>query len=254
MLKIRHGTERFCCYVCLGLDNSVTYVYDGFIVTYLYGGVILKDFSKFAYCWHCGKEFKFERSDARFCSGACVAAYYRANPNPPPMHEAKPHVHTYYCENCAASFEVNDYAKREGKRRPKYCSPKCKQAAYRQRKQGEPQPQAKRRYPGNEQKARSNTHSGSTGQSGRQNQQNAGNGHSGAKSGHTGSSNEFWKGATNRTAAAMGVLGLTGDFTQRQLRAAWIKAIKAHHPDVNSDAAATWKAQQINWAYEYLKK
>lgn len=208
----------------------------------------------FAKCRYCGESFGAMRSDHYFCCAAHVAAYYRENPNPEYIHAEKAHTNRHYCENCGVPFDVNDYAQRGGKRAPKYCSVKCKQAAYRQRQKGEPQPQAKRRYDGNASNDGKSQRQNASGQSGHKTRENAGKGHSGAKSGHSGGSSEFWRGATNKRAAAMKILGLIEGFTANQLRVAWIREIKAHHPDVSKSVDATWETQQINWAYEYLSE
>ena len=86
------------------------------------------------YCVNCGKWLRGRRRDEHFCSPACTAAYHRKRPKPA-IHADLPKDHAYTCEVCGTGFTVNDYADRGGERTAKYCSKKCKQRAYRKRKQ-----------------------------------------------------------------------------------------------------------------------
>jgi len=202
------------------------------------------------YCKRCGMSFDCKRPDHFFCSGACVAAWYRENPNPEYIHAEKDHIHDHYCEHCGSPYKVNDYAQRGGKREPKYCSPKCKQAAYRQR-QKFTQEQAKRRYnAGQSGSSRNQQHQQqNTGNS----QQNAGNGRSSANNGQSGGQSDFWKGFASRWAAAEAILGVGHGSTSKDVRAAWMRLLKQWHPDINKSPDAETMTKKINWAYEYLK-
>lgn len=200
--------------------------------------------SETRYCKQCGKPFTAKRHDHYFDTSACVAAYYRDNPNPDYIHAEKEHIHTYYCEYCGVPFQVNDYAKRGGKRAPKYDSPKCKQAAYRARG-FEAQQQAKRRYDAKGQKA-------NTGQTGGNTGTNSGKGHSRTNSGHSRKGGNYWDGYPNKWIAAQSILGAQDGMTKAQLRGIWMQLLKQFHPDVNPAQDATTQTQRINWAYEYL--
>lgn len=194
-------------------------------------------------CKQCYKPFEPKRYDHYFCCGACVAKFYRENPNPEYIHAENMGRHTFDCEHCGNAFDVNDYAFRGGKRRPKYCSPKCKQAAYRARGKAS-QEQAKRRYDGS---------TGHKQQSTGGSQQNAGNGGSSGKTRQPGGSSTYWQGYRSKADAARAILGLGEKYSAKEARTAWMKLLKQFHPDVNPAADATETTQKINWAYEYLK-
>lgn len=200
-------------------------------------------------CLYCGVKFDAKRADHFFCSAKHVAAYYRDNPNPDYIHAEKEREHTYYCERCGVPFQVNDYAKREGQRTPKYHSNACKQAAYRERGKFT-QEQAARRPP-KQGKAGDNAKSGSAGgNSG----QNAGNSPPSGKNGQSKKRPNFWDGYKDKWRAAQAILNVQDGVTAAQLRRAWMKLLKQYHPDVNPSPDATHEAQKINWAYEYLTK
>jgi hypothetical protein len=100
-------------------------------------------------CWGCGKPIgdfvqatiKGDvqtynvgfRDDKHFCGDACKAQYHRENGSPH-LHVDLPKQQARNCEVCGTGFYTNDYADREGLREPKFCSPACRQKAYRLRK------------------------------------------------------------------------------------------------------------------------
>jgi DnaJ domain len=178
-------------------------------------------------CRNCYVPFKPSRSDHWFCSGRCVAQFYRDHPNPEMIHADLPHDKPHVCEQCGQPYHVNDYAERGGKRTPKYCSGKCKQAAYRARNQTT-QEQARRRY---EQTWREETR-----QRSEQRQQY-----------HQQTYHSKYK-------HALAVLSLSRNFTTDQLRKAYRDLAKKWHPDVNKSPLAEQMMKEINWAYDYLKK
>lgn len=202
------------------------------------------------HCKRCAKGFDAKRPDHHFCCAACVAAWYRENPNPEFIHAEKDHIHEHYCEHCGIPYNVNDYAQRGGKREPKYCSPKCKQAAYRQRMKGT-QEQAQRRYSSTGSGSKSGT--GSKQQNTGSRQQNRANGGSRANSGQSSGQSDFWKGFSGKWAAAQAILGVRSDVTAKELRAAYMKLVKMWHPDINKSPDAETMTKKINWAYDYLK-
>lgn len=205
---------------------------------------------KFRYCRQCGTRFSYTRDDQQFCSPKCVAQFYRDNPNPEYIHAANMDEFWHDCEYCHTSYFVNGYAQRGGKRAPKYCSVKCKQAAYRVRKQ-EVQDQAARRNSGNV----GNKSSGN-GQS--SSQRNAappppppsGNRRAGAGS-------FKYVGTSRRTEAALDealrILGLSHKVGKLELKKAYIAMISHWHPDRNPDPEAMEWSKAINWAYDYLQ-
>lgn len=100
-------------------------------------------------CWQCGERIgdvmevdtathyhQYSmgfRDDKRFCSDVCKAQYHRDNGSPD-IHRELERELPHACEVCGELFFVNGYAEREGERKPLYCSNKCRQKAYRQRK------------------------------------------------------------------------------------------------------------------------
>lgn len=179
---------------------------------------IFKDKYKMAhkiFCQQCGGVFVANRSDAHFCSAKCTAQYYRENPNPDYIHAEKPHTHTFFCEQCGTGFVVNDYAFRSGKRTPKYCSTKCKQAAYRGRV--------------NEQAARRQEHAKNTSNKPPKQQK---------------AYRDAWE-----------VLGVSRTATKAQIRSAWVKLCKLHHTDIpgNDTPENLEFMKEVNAAYDKLK-
>lgn len=195
-------------------------------------------------CRQCGKHFTRDRSDRHFCSGACVAAYYRDNPNPEQIHAEKPHVHNFACEFCGEPFVVNDYANRTGTRRPKYCSNKCKQAAYRARGQAT-QKQAPRR-PRNPGKA-SNSKSGSKQTS------NPSKPPESAKNGQWDTFKKAWSWDSNfKKMNPRVILDVSTSASKLQVKMAYLKVIQKVHPDKHpQDESEYWNelTQAVNWAY-----
>lgn len=104
--------------------------------------------SKEVTCLHCGKILGTEnnhgwfvwrddgRTDKQFCDTKCTAAYHRENDHPI-LHADLPRNIHFDCEVCGNLVKINEYADRTGKRRALYCSNKCKQKAYRERKKSE---------------------------------------------------------------------------------------------------------------------
>jgi hypothetical protein len=229
--------------------------YTGSIVTYLYKKDKVLRMSTLSACRQCGRSFEPKRSDHLFCSAKCVAAYYRANPNPEYIHAEKEQHHWHYCEECGVPFAVNDYAQRGGKRAPTYCSPKCKQKAYRQRGK-DTQPQAERRYTTEganraeydrqqaERRAENERIKQEYDRQRRQQQQQERQRQQAA--------NDPYEGMSKYEKAYM-ILGVKEPLTKTKLRKAYYAAMKKVHPDVYKGDDATQKAQAINWAYEFLK-
>lgn len=181
----------------------------------------------FTACRNCGEQFERKRDDHFFCSGKCVAAYYRAYPDPEDIHAPKTRVLRGYCETCGTPFEYNEYAARTGQRKPKFCSSKCRQKAYRDRngvsenrdyrtRQTPPPPPPPRPPPPPPPRARPRP--------------------------------------VRDWAYACSLLGLDGQHTDNELKKAYREKMKEWHPDVNHAPDATRKAQDINWAFNYLRR
>lgn len=194
-------------------------------------------------CRQCFTRFTAKRQDHYFCSARCVAAHYRDNPNPEYIHAEKEHIHKHFCEFCGSPYDINDYAERGGKRTPKYCSGRCKQAAYRARGDAGKQ-QAERRYRAGSTKG-TNT--------GKQ-QQNSSKGRSSGNAGQSNGTSTYWKGYKSKWEAARAILNVQEGFTKADLKKAWKDLLRTKHPDVNKSPDATEVTKQINWAYEYLSE
>lgn len=209
--------------------------------------------TKWRYCRQCGIKFEYTRDDQQFHSPACVAKFYRENPNPQYIHEENTEEFWHECEWCGVAFFVNAYAQRGGQRAPKYHSNACKQAAYRARGK-ETQDQAARRG--------TNT-SGKTSPPPQQQQRENVRNTSGQAPPpppppapdapqwrYVGSSRYD----TKAVKEAYAILGLIRIPTMDSLRKAHLTAIRKWHPDRNPSPYATLWSQAINWAYDYLKK
>lgn len=82
-------------------------------------------------CMNCNTTFEHTRTDTQFCSPRCKAEYWR-EAGGTGEHENLDRFHRKECERCGTGFWYNAYAKRSGKRTPKYCSNKCRQSAFRE--------------------------------------------------------------------------------------------------------------------------
>lgn len=200
-------------------------------------------------CRQCDVPFTAKRSDHWFCSGACCARFYRENPNPDFIHRDLPHDMPHVCEECGAPYNINMYAERGGQRTPRYCSGACKQKAYRKRGKAT-QEQAERRYQSDQARERAEEF-----ERARQRAQEEYERAQRARSSGERQRREAPRAQSRMTwEEACRILGISGNFKSEQLRKAWIKAIKAVHPDVNPSPDATAQAQQVNAAYEYLRR
>lgn len=89
----------------------------------------------FKKCIACDVTFEYVRGDAKFCTPRCAAQWARdEGAFRERFHKEKEEHNGADCEWCGNAFLYNDYAQRGGERRPKFCSNKCRQAAYRARK------------------------------------------------------------------------------------------------------------------------
>lgn len=171
-------------------------------------------------CRHCSMVFRPSREDHYFCSGKCVAAYYRLHPNPEDIHADLPRDIPCVCDTCGSPFDINAYADRSGQRVPKFCSSKCRQKAYRDRNGvSENRDHHTRQAPPPPPPPRPNRPP-----------------------------------VTDNWARARSLLGLGEHFSKDDLKAAYRAQIKLFHPDINKAQDATRKAQEINWAFNYLRR
>jgi len=84
------------------------------------------------WCKNCYKSYEATRADSEFCSGKCCAKWYRDNETTEAaFHAARERHHVYNCEYCGDEFWINDYGVRGGKRAPRFCSTKCRVASHR---------------------------------------------------------------------------------------------------------------------------
>lgn len=222
--------------------------------------------TKERYCRQCGERFTYTRDDQQFHSPACVAKFYRENPNPQYIHAANMDEYWHICEQCGVQFFVNGYAERGGKRAPKYHSVACKQAAYRARGKATQEQAARRSTADNGSAPKQDSPKSSApphNSSGKQQQQRQGApppppppprqsappDPSAPRWKYVGSSRHD----TKAFAEALGILDLTTLPSASVLRKAYRAKIALWHPDRNTSPHATAWAQAINWAYDYLK-
>lgn len=189
---------------------------------------------KTTYCENCNVPLPHGRADQHFCSAACCAEFARNHGDyRTRFHAWKARWTERRCEHCGGIYWTNDYGNRGGQRKPRFCSDRCRVAYHRAKVKGQQQ----------------HTANAGNGQQQQQQQQHTEQ----PKTRQNAPKREFWDGYANRYDAALAILQIERGFTQRQLKAAWLKAVFAVHPDRNSDPDATWLTQRVNWAYDYLK-
>jgi hypothetical protein len=204
-------------------------------------------------CRQCYVPFEMKREDHFFCSGKCVAAFYRAHPNPEHIHADLPHDKPHVCEHCGLPYHVNAYAERGGARAPKYCSGKCKQAAYRARGLGT-QEQARRRYE-QEQRDQARQRDQERQRQQRDQSERAEDQFRRAweEAQRRQRSNHGANGRPSKLEEAAAILGIDPTADSATIKAAYRKLMKHWHPDLNHSPEALDMSKKINWAYEYMK-
>jgi len=176
-------------------------------------------------CLNCGLPLYEGRSDRAFCDDRCGAEWHR-NRTPEGAHEKKRtgEVHREHyrtqekrCENCYNSFSYNVYADRSGQRIPQYCSNKCRQAAYRDRKAGKAKTDQQQKQQGGQ----------------KQQQQKQ-----------------------QQKPSWYDILGVTPTSSWEFITQEWRKLIQQYHVDRHMDnqAWASEKTKDVNEAYQELKK
>ena len=234
--------------------------------------------SEQVFCRRCGQPIKQKRGDKLFCSDKCAAAwareqgYYRER-----FHAEKPECIKKNCEYCNTIFEYNEYAMRTGQRVPKFCSNKCRQAAYRERKAQEGKTAG---YTGNWDDGRNDktetkgTSQGKKKQSGKGTSQDDG----GAKERYEkwqderrkGTSQEQENKGTSQGEAAKGtqqppidkrwkskdayeILGVTYLTPINEIKKIWKRLLRTYHPDISKDPNAGEICKKINWAWDRIE-
>lgn len=223
-------------------------------------------------CRNCGQPFKAARGDAQFCSDRCAAAWARnAGYHREDIHAAKEEWLNKNCEECGTIFRYNEYALRGGQRVPKFCSNRCRQANYRERKAAKGQPAG---YTGHWTDARNDkTDTSAPGEEPKKRADK------GTSRGYA-NTEEFWadyerqrkkddKGTSQETHSkgtsqppldsrwkskdAYEVLGVTYLTPHDKIKAAWKKLLRTYHPDVSKDPNAAEICKKINWAWDRVE-
>lgn len=220
-------------------------------------------------CKVCGKFYTSKREDKIFCSDRCAAqwardeGYHRER-----FHAEKPEQNFSNCEWCNQKFIFNDYAARGGERQAKFCSNKCRQAAYRARKAAEGQPAG---YTGNWDDARNDKRGKGTSQeeryrgydeawnraneeAQRQKQHDKGtsqgNGNKGTshQNADKGTQQPRWN-----SKDPYEVLGVLRTSTKEEIKKAWKKLLRTFHPDISKEPNAADICKKINWAWDKIE-
>jgi hypothetical protein len=213
-------------------------------------------------CENCYQWYWANRTDSKFCQPKCAAAYARSyGEHRTRFHEEKEQYNRATCEHCSAAFEYNDYAQRGGKRKAQYCSNKCRQAAYRERKG------ASAGYTGhwddarndkrtNEEKAKASAGAGAKKDTshGAGAKKDTSHGAGAKKDTSHGAgakkdtSHKWWKNGNRYQ-----VIGVTYLNTFKQAKAAYMRLVKLYHPDVSTDPDASEIMQYVNAAWDEIK-
>lgn len=226
----------------------------------------------FKKCKNCDVSFEYIRVDAEFCTPRCAAQWARdEGAFRERFHKEKPEVNTAQCEWCHEDFFYNDYANKEGARRPQYCSNKHRQAAYRARKGmfagkhshwDDGRDNKKQRTTGgvgggterekqdyqdtrraDEQRAKARAES----------TRNTGEKKQAKDTSHNQTNKDTSRASRWNSKDAYVVLGVTYLSTRVEIQQAWRALMRQWHPDVCKEANATDVCQKINAAYEKLK-
>lgn len=207
-------------------------------------------------CRMCDVPFEQKRTDHFFCSGKCVAAFYRKFPNPENIHADLPHDKPHVCEECGLPYNVNAYAERGGARAPKYCSPACKQRAYRKRGMN-PQEQAQRRYQQQQredaQRRDQDRQRQRTEDARRERERSERSWREHAEREQQRRNGQARRQYPSKMAECAAILGVAIDADKATIKAAYRRLMKQYHPDVNKSAEALEMSKKINAAYEYMK-
>lgn len=208
-------------------------------------------------CGNCGKTYKSKRHDSMFCTDRCAAAWARnAGYHREDIHAAKEEWINKNCEECGTIFSYNEYAMRGGQRVPKFCSNKCRQAAYVARKKAKGQSagytghwtdarndKTDTNAPGEEPKTRSRKGASQNTESNKGTSQGTEN-----KGTSQQPIDKRWK-----SKDVYEILGVTYLTPVEQIKKAWKKLLRTYHPDVSKDPNAAEICKKINWAWDRIE-
>jgi len=198
-------------------------------------------------CWHCGRTFAADRQDAHFCTGACKAAYNREQgEDRARWHANKEHENMAYCDWCGRPYWYNDYAKRTGQRKARFCSDTCRHKSWRWEKKWSNIPGDGKA--GQDREKRNNEKRHQNEKTGSKNDERTYAG----QTGHAGPKEapriEWWK-----SRDPYQVLGINRGGPKAEARRKYIELIKRWHPDQCNDPMATEISQAINAAWDSVK-
>ena len=194
-------------------------------------------------CKFCGRGFMPGRDDHHFCRASCRAAYeLQSGSWRERYHDDNDDEYWMNCEWCGAYFGHSGYSERGGQRRQRCCSDRCRGAWHRA--------QWQHKY-------------------GRQTRQKGQEGASGQKQGrsHDDPYEEFFRarfeeafheafggGGKQGGFDPYATLGIKQGASKADIKNAYRKLAKEHHPDVNHNPAAEERMKDINRAYDMLTK
>ena len=81
-------------------------------------------------CFKCKRTYSASRTDSKFCSEECKAAYFRIH-GATLAHITLEDLKSKMCDHCGGMFWYNAYADRSGARAPKFCSDRCRMGSWR---------------------------------------------------------------------------------------------------------------------------
>jgi hypothetical protein len=223
-------------------------------------------------CPICYEKFTTKREDGIFCSDRCAAQWARDEGyKRQRFHVEKDEWIKKNCAQCNTIFSYNEYAKRTGARVPQYCSNRCRQAAYRERKAAEGRTAG---YTGHWDDARNDKASGDTEtarawntQEQQKNEQESKEKvrneehekHTQSKRNKGTSQSEQNKGTSHGTIDARWkskdayvILGVTYLTPMEKIQSAWKKLLRTYHPDISKEPNASEIAKAINWAWDRI--
>jgi DnaJ-domain-containing protein 1 len=191
-------------------------------------------------CRNCGNGYTNPRADSVYCCDNCKAQYDRAQgTNKGYVHAEKERWTSCSCEHCGGTFWVNDYAVRGGQRRARFCTTRCRVAYFRAQKK---------------------TYAGETYQGHSTHERNRNTppkqGNTPPKQGNTSPPNQKVHYYTHRDglAKAFEWLGVANGADLKTCKRAYIKMIKAYHPDTSKAPNANELSQATNAAFEVISK
>lgn len=191
-------------------------------------------------CRNCGNSYNNPRSDSVYCCDNCKAQYDRAEgTNKGYVHAEKVRYEECTCEHCSGTFWVNDYAVRGGQRKARFCTTRCRVAYFRARKKG----------------FQRETYQGHSTHEKNRNTPPQGEPAYTAKD-YGAPPNQKVNYFTHKQglAKAFEWLGVPNGADLKTCKRAYIKMIKAYHPDTSKAPNANELSQATNAAFEVISK